>query len=116
MEILRRRQTNGVADSLDTKEAVLMLDMLLNSLDGKLTRKEAIHQISVKLRKRAVNKGIEIDDIFRNENGITFQMSSLEFGYTGIKTKLREPTKLFGETVKLCTGIIESFMKKYLGG
>lgn len=47
----------------DIEEVVLMLDMLLKSLDGKLTRKEAIHQVSVKLRKRAVNKGIEIDDI-----------------------------------------------------
>ena len=53
----------------DIEEAVLMLDMLLKSLDGKLTRKEAIRQVSEKLRRRAVNRGIEIDDIFRNENG-----------------------------------------------
>ena len=55
----------------DIEEAVLMLDMLLKSIDGKLTRKEAIHQVSEKLRRRAVNRGIEIDEIFRNENGIT---------------------------------------------
>lgn len=85
----------------DIEEAVLMLDMLLKSLDGKLTRKEAIRQASEKLRRRAVNRGIEIDDIFRNENGITFQMSALEVAYTGIKTKLKQPTKLFVETVNL---------------
>lgn len=85
----------------DIEEAVLMLDMLLKSLDGKLTKKEAIHQVSEKLRRRAVNRGIEIDDIFRNENGITFQMSALEVAYTGIKTKLKQPTKLFVETVNL---------------
>ena len=85
----------------DIEEAVLMLDMLLKSLDGKLTRKEAIRQVSEKLRRRAVNRGIEIDDIFRNENGITFQMSALEVAYTGIKTKLKQPTKLFVETVNL---------------
>ena len=73
----------------DIEEAVLMLDMLLKSLDGKLTRKEAIRQVSEKLRRRAVNRGITIDDIFRNENGITFQMSALEVAYTGIKTKLK---------------------------
>lgn len=85
----------------DIEEAVLMLDMLLKSLDGKLTRKEAIRQVSEKLRRRAVNRGIEIDDIFRNENGITFQMSALEVAYTGRKTKLKPPTKLFVETVNL---------------
>lgn len=85
----------------DIEEAVLMLDMLLKSLDGKLTRKEAIRQVSEKLRRRAVNRGITIDDIFRNENGITFQMSALEVAYTGIKTKLKHPTKLFVETVNL---------------
>ncbi len=85
----------------DIEEAVLMLDMLLKSLDGKLTGKEAIRQVSEKLRRRAVNRGITIDDIFRNENGITFQMSALEVAYTGIKTKLKQPTKLFVETVNL---------------
>lgn len=35
----------------DIEEAVLMFDMLLKSLDGKLTRKEAIHQVSEKLRR-----------------------------------------------------------------
>ena len=85
----------------DIEEAVLILDMLLKSLDGKLTRKEAIRQVSEKLRRRAVNRGIEIDDIFRNENGITFQMSALEVAYTGRKTKLKQPTKLFVETVNL---------------
>ena len=85
----------------DIEEAVLMLDMLLKSIDGKLTRKEAIRQVSEKLRRRAVNRGIEIDDIFRNENGITFQMSALEVAYTGRKTKLKQPTKLFVETVNL---------------
>ena len=75
--------------------------MLLKSLDGKLTRKEAIRQVSEKLRRRAVNRGIEFDDIFRNENGITFQMSALEVAYTGRKTKLKQPTKLFVETVNL---------------
>ena len=85
----------------DIEEAVLMLDMLLKSLDGKLTRKEAIRQVSEKLRRRAVNRGITIDDIFRNENGIAFQMSALEVAYTGKKTKLKQPTKLFVETVNL---------------
>ena len=85
----------------DIEEAVLMLDMLLKSLDGNLTRKEAIHQVSTKLRRRAVNRGLEIDEIFRNENGVALQMAAMEVAYTGIKTKLRQPTRLFIDTVEL---------------
>ena len=99
----------------DIEEAVLMLDMLLKSIDGKLTRKEAIRQVSEKLRRRAVNRGITIDDIFRNENGITFQMSALEVAYTGRKTKLKQPSKLFVETVNLYRnnrGLYEEILKE----
>ena len=85
----------------DIEEAVLMLDMLLKSLDGKVPRKEAIRQVSEILRRRAVNKGMMIDEIFRNENGIRFQMLALEAAFTGIKTKLSQPSKLFVETVDL---------------
>ena len=85
----------------DIEEAVLMLDMLLKSLDGNLTRKEAIHQVSTKLRRRAVNRGLEIDEIFRNENGVALQMAAMKVAYTGIKTKLKQPTRLFIDTVEL---------------
>lgn len=86
----------------DIEEAVLLLDMLLKSIDKKISRKEAISKASEMLRRRAVNRGIVIDDIFRNENGITFQMSALEAAYTGIKNKLNSrPSKLFVETVDL---------------
>ena len=100
-KILRRRQTNGIADSLGYWRSGADVWYASQIFNGKLTRKEAIHQVSEKLRRWAINKGIEIDDIFRNENGITFQMSALEVAYTGIKTKLKQPTKLFVETVNL---------------
>ena len=45
-EILRRCQTMALRIPWDIEEAVLMLDMLLKSIDGKLTRKEAIRQVS----------------------------------------------------------------------
>ena len=85
----------------DIEESVIMLDTLIKSLNGVLTRKEAIYCVSKKLRERAINKGIKIDDVFRNENGIKFQMSAMEVAYTGIETKLKQPTKLFIETVDL---------------
>ena len=48
----------------------------------------------------AVNNGIEIDDIYRNINGISFQMLSMESAYLG-KTVRKPATRLFDETVAL---------------
>ena len=77
----------------DIEESVIMLDTLIKSLNGVLTRKEAIYCVSRNIGTVKV--------IFRNENGIKFQMSAMEVAYTGIETKLKQPTKLFIETVDL---------------
>ena len=51
-------------------ESVILLDALIAYLDGKVTLKSLKTDVSSFLRKYAVYRGIEIDDKFRNENGI----------------------------------------------
>ena len=48
----------------------------------------------------AKNNGLEIDDIYRNENGISFQMRSMESAYCG-KTIMKPATQLFNDVVTL---------------
>lgn len=55
----------------------------MHYLDGKLSRKEAIQIVSVKLRELAKKQNDFIDDVYRNVNGITFQMHSMESAYKG---------------------------------
>lgn len=55
----------------------------MHYLDGKLSRKEAIQIVSVKLRELAKKRNVFIDDVYRNVNGITFQMHSMESAYKG---------------------------------
>lgn len=81
-------------------EAVILLDEYLNVVSGKKARKQAIADVSTKLRTMATNQGLTIDEIFRNNNGITFQMSSIESAYRGY-TVMKPATKLFSETVSL---------------
>ena len=69
--------------SWDKYEAVILLDYYLHYLDGKLSRKEAIQIVSVKLRELAKKQNVFIDDVYRNVNGITFQMHSMESAYKG---------------------------------
>lgn len=83
------------------EEAVIMLDFLLKNLNGELERKDAISAASKELRERAVKHGIEIDDVFRNINGITLQMSSMEYIYTDGKHGLEKPVKVFSKAVEL---------------
>ena len=82
----------------DKYEAAILLDYYLNYLDGRLSRKEAIQIVSVKLRELAKKQNVFIDDVYRNVNGITFQMHSMESAYKGY-TVVKPASKLFIETV-----------------
>ena len=82
-------------------EAAIMLDSLVKCLEGEVTRKEAIASVSKELRDLAKKDGKEIDDTFRNINGITLQMSSMENILTEGKRGLAKSVKVFREVVDL---------------
>ena len=72
----------------DKEEAAILLEALVKTLDGKISRDDAISSVSWELRERAKKNGIKIDEIFRNKNGITLQMSTMEYIYTEGKSGL----------------------------
>lgn len=84
-------------------EAVLLLDAFLQTVSGAVSRKDAIKTCSDALRHLAKANGTEIDDTYRNTNGISFQMASMESAYRG-KTILKPATRLFTETVEMYKG------------
>lgn len=81
-------------------EAVLLLDAYLNSIATGQSRMQAIKKVSADLRRMAINKRIKIDEVYRNVNGIYFQMASMESAYLG-RTVQKPATKLFTQTVVL---------------
>lgn len=72
----------------DEHEQAVLLQALIDVLNDKTERKEAISEVSKRLRKEAESRGIKIDEKFRNENGISLQMNCLEYAYTGGKSGL----------------------------
>lgn len=74
----------------DEEEAAILLDALVRVLEEKITRDIAISEVSFKLRERAKRKGIKIDEIFRNKNGIQLQMSAMEYIFTNGKAGLNK--------------------------
>ena len=81
-------------------EAVILLDGLLQYKANRISRAEAILSVSKQLRRMAENCGQKIDDVYRNTNGITFQMASMESSLAGY-TIMKPASRLFSETVDI---------------
>lgn len=84
----------------DKHEAAILLDAVIRVRSGELERKQAIVDVSEKLRRKAQIAGIEIDNVYRNVAGITFQMHSMESAYVG-HTLVKPATKLFSEVAEM---------------
>ena len=86
----------------DLYEAALLLEAVYNVESGKETKRDAIRRVSSTLREIAKEKGLQIDDTFRNVNGITFQFQSMEYSALG-RTSATHKTgsKVFDEVVAL---------------
>lgn len=85
----------------DEYETAILILACAAYIAGKCTKKEAIKNVSRILRKRAKNCGIEIDDVFRNENGIAMQFMLVYELMTYEKCGLRGASKMFVNMVKL---------------
>lgn len=81
-------------------EAVILLDAYLNFLQCKSSKRKIIRTVSNQLRQMAINQGIIINDTYRNENGVSYQIQSMESAYKGCKISI-PATKLFEKTVSL---------------
>lgn len=82
-------------------EAALLLDAYLQVIEHSDKRMFYIEQVSEQLRQMAVDQGIEIDNIYRDVAGITFQMKRMEAAWTGKSAGAFNSTKLFDRIVKL---------------
>lgn len=85
----------------DEFEVVLLINACNQVRKKKIDKTEMVHKLSVLLRKRAKEKGIDIDEVFRNENGIALQMAKMEYLLTDGKNGLPGASKLYAEIAKL---------------
>lgn len=81
-------------------EAVLLLEAYLEMQTGKESKSCTIRKVSQELRNMAIRNGINIDDVYRNENGISYQLQSMDSAYKGYKVYV-PATKLFVEAVDI---------------
>lgn len=86
----------------DKYETAILIDMYWKIEEGMYDKKTGISVLSYMLRKRAKNNGVDIDDTFRNENGITLQLNSIEYIFTsGRKGLKKPPSKIYSSMCDL---------------
>ncbi len=96
----------------DKYEAALLLEAVLNVESGQEKKKGAIKRVSSILRQIALNRGLSIDDTYRNENGIAFQFQSMEFSAFGRMSAIhKKGSKLFDEVVDLYKNYTDEYNK-----
>lgn len=84
----------------DIYEAAILLDGYLETIQQKHPQKKVVKRISADLRRMAINRGTVIDDVYRNENGISYQIRSMKSAFWGYKINI-PATKLFTEIVSI---------------
>ena len=67
----------------DEEEAALLVDTYRRIEAAPSQKNELLHQLSDVLRKRAISKGLEINERFRNFNGMKFQYGALALSDDG---------------------------------
>ena len=86
----------------DLYESAILLEAVQNVEAGIESKNDAIKRVSSMLRRMATNRGLIIDDTFRNVNGITFQFQSMEYSaYGRLGTTHKTGSKVFDEIVAL---------------
>ncbi|UYO61176.1 hypothetical protein LNN31_10300 [Acetobacterium wieringae] len=95
----------------DKYETALLIEAYQKYEAGEMTKKDAISCLSYALRERAVKNGLEIDPIFRNENGIIMQWSIISDLINKNKCRLHGGSKIFKDMVELYQSNKNEFQK-----
>ena len=85
----------------DKYEVALLIEVYQNIKQGRVDRNTALVTLSQNLRQMAINEGLEIDDTFRNLNGMQWQMGNLEKLLAGNEYDTRAHARIFVEVATL---------------
>ena len=92
----------------DKYETSLLIECFWNIENKKINRVDAVRELSSRLRRMAKNRGIEVDDYYRNENGISMQLSNIALAFFPDRPAMHR-TALFDEMANLYLNNREQF-------
>ena len=85
----------------DKYEVALLIEAYQNIKQGRVDKNSALVALSQNLRKIAQNENLEIDDTFRNMNGMQWQLGFIERAFVGDNYDSRTPPKIFMEMAEV---------------
>lgn len=85
----------------DAEEVAVLVHGYMQLKNSVLFYNEAIKYVSHPLRERALRRGMNVGETFRNENGISMQMAKIEDIFSGGKFRLSPPPQVFFDVVQL---------------
>lgn len=85
----------------DKYETAILIEACVDYNNNRITKKTAIRRVSNELRQKAVDEGKIIDDIYRNENGISMQFEIINSLIRHTGCRLHNASKLFSDMVRI---------------
>lgn len=85
----------------DQYETALLIEAYINITKNPQTKKKVVQTLSCTLREHALNQGLIIDQIYRNENGINLRLSEIHYLFSTDKKGITKTSRLFKNMVDL---------------
>ena len=85
----------------DKYEAALLIEAVVRVENGDLLRQKAVEELSAALRRRALDKGIQISESFRSVVGISSQFSLVSQMLYGKGVDDYRRTKMFDKMIDM---------------
>lgn len=92
-------------------ETAILIEASLQVIENKKKKREVISSASKALRQMAINQGFQIDDLYRNTNGISMQMTIMISVIEDKESPLHSSPKIFNEVANLYKNDKSSFDK-----
>ena len=93
--------SNSINIGWNKYETAILIDAYIHVKEGKLLRKDAVAQVSKRLRERMLKIGTTISETYRNENGISLQMSAIGYAMGNEANGINHVSNIFREIVKM---------------
>ena len=93
--------SNSINIGWNKYETAILIDAYIQVKEGKLLRKDAVAQVSKRLRERMLRIGTTISETYRNENGISMQMSAIGYAMGNDSNGISHVSNIFREIVKM---------------
>ena len=92
---------NSINIGWNKYETAILIEAYIQVKEGKLLRKDAIAQVSKRLRERMLKIGTIISETYRNENGIALQMSAIGYAMGDEAKGIAHVSNIFREIVTI---------------